>query len=89
MNKVVPKICKPGSDKMPTKGPHNTNVGRSGTGGTLAKLKPAGKSPAGSFLPMQNNANANLRTCPVEQPISNAASKKSNRKGGAAFYGER
>lgn len=96
-NKVIPKITAPGSAKMPTTGPHNPNVGRRGVGGQLAKVKGVGSSPsgasgpAGSFMPVQNNAMANLTGAKIGQPNPNtaaAATKKPNRKGGAAFYGE-
>lgn len=68
------------------------------TNGGLARVSGAGSSssgsagPAGSFLPVQNNANANLRNTRVGQQNPNtsaAATSKPKRKGlGAAFFGE-
>lgn len=89
-NKIAPKISSPGSAKMPTKGPHNPNVGKHG-GAQKVNVKAAAPSPGGSFLPVQNNAMANLRNQSVGQQnpqTAAAATKKPNRKGGAAFYGE-
>ncbi len=79
-------------------GGRNTSVGEHGRGGALAKpgrsvsSSPTGKSgSAGSFTPVQNNAMANLANKRVGQAVpdtSAAATKKPNRKGGSAFYGE-
>lgn len=117
MSKILPKISAPGSAKMPTRGPHNPNVGTSGSGmaprnasagqrtdklsmpaqNGFARVKgapnsPTGKGgPAGSFMPLQDNAMANLTGPKIGQQnpqTSAAATKKPNRKGGAAFYGE-
>lgn len=96
-SKLGPKISAPPSDKFPTRGPHNPNVGSHGKTRNLANVRgaassPSGKSgPAGSFLPVQNNALANLTGTRIGQSNPNtsaAATKKPNRKGGAAFYGE-
>lgn len=112
MSKVLPAIRKPGSAKFPTSGPHNPNVGTSGSGlapkpkggipvngndrpslGTSAGLARAGSKPMGDKgqrLPVQSPT-ANLASTKVGQANPNtaaAASKKPNRKGGAAFYGE-
>ena len=119
MNKVTPKISKPGMAKMPTSGAHNPNVGTHGSGiapkpsggaklfnanasgsaqAGLARVpgvgsSPSGKSgPAGSFMPVQNNAMANQGSQRVGQPnpdTSAAATAKPKRKGlGSHFYGE-
>ncbi len=97
VNKVAPRISAPGSDKFPTKGPHNPNVGTSGKTSKLASVKGAPTSgsgaagSAGSFMPEINNAMANLRGARIGQKnpdTAAAATKKPNRKGGAAFYGE-
>lgn len=66
--------------------------------GGLARVQGAGSSssgpsgPSGSFMPVQNNAMANLRNTKVGQPNPNtsaAATTKPKRKGiGAKFYGE-
>ena len=119
MNKVSPKISKPGMAKMPTGGPHNPNVGTRGSGiapkpaggaklfnanasgsaqAGLARVPGVGSSPSGSsgpsgsFLPVQNNAMANLKGPKVGQgsiDTSAAATAKPKRKGlGSSFYGE-
>jgi hypothetical protein len=59
----------------------------------LARVKAGGGAPpAGSFLPVQNNAMANLANKQVGQPNPNtaaAATAKPKRKGlGSAFFGE-
>jgi len=95
-SKLAPKISAPGSDKFPTSGPHNPNVGSHGKTSKLANVKAAPTSgsgatgSAGSFMPVQNNAMANLRGAaqPKVPNTAAAATKKPNRKGGAAFYGE-
>ena len=91
-SKVIPAIKSPGSDKMPTGGTHNPNIGIHAGSGKLASVKPAGAAPAaGSFLPMQNNAMAGMRGPKLGQGQINTsavATQKPKRKGGAAFYGE-
>lgn len=49
MNKVAPKISSPGSAKFPTKGPHNPNVGTSGSG--LAPKPSGGAAIPGNDRP--------------------------------------
>jgi len=92
-SKVIPAIKSPGSDKMPTGGAHNPNMGIHAGSGKLASVKPAGAAPAaGSFLPMQNNAMAGMRGPKLGQGQINTgpvATTKPKRRGlGAAFYGE-
>ncbi len=84
---------------MPNLGGHTDGSAKGGhaRGGALAKVKPAGTSPtgkggnAGSFMPEINNAMANLTGPKIGQQNPNTAAvatKKPNRKGGSAFYGE-
>jgi hypothetical protein len=87
---LSPKISPPGSIKMPSGG-RNTDVGRRATGGVLAK--PGRSVPNGQTLgrlPIQNPpANQVGNKIGQANPqTAAAATKKPNRKGGAAFYGE-
>ena len=58
----------------------------------MARVKNRPSHPGGSFLPVQNNANANLTGQAIGQPNPNtgaAATAKPKRKGlGSAFFGE-
>jgi hypothetical protein len=93
MSKISQKISKPGSIKMP-QGPMHTDgieKGSHGRGGQLAN--PGRSVPMGNSLnrlPIQS-PKANLNGKKIGQPnpdTSAAATKKPNRKGGSAFYGE-
>lgn len=81
----------PGSGVFPNRGPHSPNVGTHGKGGALAqpgRSVPMGK--ADGRLPIKNPP-ANVVGQKIGQSNPNtaaAATKKPNRKGGAAFYGE-
>lgn len=110
-NKVMPKISAPGSAKMPTKGPHNPNVGTRGSGiapkpaggaklfnanaslsaqAGLARAGSVGMGNAQMLMPLQHPP-ANITGQKIGQQVPNtaaAATRKPNRKGGAAFYGE-
>lgn len=59
--------------------------------GGIARVKNASNAPsAGSFLPVQK-PKAGLQNQPIGQQVPSAsavATRKPNRKGGAAFYGE-
>lgn len=68
-----------------------------GASAGLARIGSAGASPtgksgsAGSFTPVKNNAMANLASQRIGQKVPDTgavATKKPNRKGGSAFYGE-
>jgi len=99
MSKLAPKISGPGTMHL-AEGPMHidgTQKGGRNRGGQLAQVKGTGTSPtgkggnAGSFMPERTNAMANLTGPHVGQQNPNtaaAATKKPNRKGGAAFYGE-
>jgi hypothetical protein len=90
MSKVLPKISAPGSIKMP-QGGHDTSKGEHARGGALAQ--PGRSVPMGQAqgrLPIRKPT-ANLANTTIGQPnpqTGAAATKKPNRKGGAAFYGE-
>ena len=102
----VPKAetgARPGDGKgrqgmsLPQGPSRQPNLGRHGGGGALARVKGAGTSssgkggPSGSFMPVKNNAMANISPRQVGQSLPDmgpTATKKPNRKGGAAFYGE-
>lgn len=60
VNKVAPKISKPGSHRFPQKGPHNPNVGTSGSG---MAPRPKGHAPSHtpSHPPMHNLARVQNR----------------------------
>jgi hypothetical protein len=90
-SKVAPKISAPGSAKMPTGGAHNPSIGTHGGGGKLANVKSAPVLAKGGFMPLKTNAMANLTGQKIGQKVPDTAAtatKKPNRKGGAAFYGE-
>lgn len=89
-NKVAPKISSPGSIRMP-QGGHNTNVGKHGGGGALAKVSVPSPSADNGIPNPDRKPNSGLRNQRIGQPnpdTSAAATRKPNRKGGAAFYGE-
>ena len=93
MSKISQKISKPGSAVMPNTGGHTDGSQKGGhaRGGPLAN--PGRSVPAGNSLnrlPVQS-PKANLNGQKIGQPVpdtSAAATKKPNRKGGAAFYGD-
>jgi hypothetical protein len=92
MSKVTPKISPPGSITMPSGG-HTDGVQKGGhnRGGALAQ--PGRSVPMGQAqgrLPIRKPT-ANLANTTIGQPnpqTGAVATKKPNRKGGAAFYGE-
>lgn len=92
MSKLSPEICAPGSMKMPSGG-HTDGVQKGGhaRGGALANAgRTVGKGNPQGRLPVQSPP-ANVTGQKIGQSlpnISNAASKKPNRKGGANFYGD-
>ena len=93
MSKVTPAICPPGSMKMPSGPMHTDGIqkGGHGRGGTLANPgRSVGKGNPQGRLPIRKPS-ANLANTTIGQSLPNtgaAATKKPNRKGGAAFYGE-
>ena len=92
MGKLNIKISPPGSIKMPTGG-HTDGVRKGGhsRGGPLANPgRTVGAGASLGRLPIQNPP-ANQVGQRIGQPDPDtgaAATKKPNRKGGAAFYGE-
>lgn len=58
-NKVAPKISKPGSHRFPQKGPHNPNVGTSGSG--MAPVPKGGAAIAGNDRPSHSPMNGLAR----------------------------
>ena len=91
-NKVSPKISQPPAPKMPTKGPHNPNVGTHGGGGALAKPgRSVGMGDSGMRMPVQSpKANIGNQRVGQPEPQTGAAAtqKPSKRKTPAPFYGE-
>lgn len=92
MSKVLPKISPPGSIRMPQGGGHTDGIAKAGNprGGALAKVKGVGMGNPQGRMPLQNPP-ANVTGMKIGQPnpqTGAAATKKPNRKGGAAFYGE-
>lgn len=93
MGKLNTKISPPGSIKMPSGPMHTDGVQKGGhaRGGALAQ--PGRSVPMGNpqgRMPIRKPS-ANLANTTIGQTLPNtgaAATKKPNRKGGAAFYGE-
>lgn len=73
MNKVAPKISKPGSHRFPQKGPHNPNVGTSGSGMAPKPRQTPPDRPA-SHAPMHNLARVKNRPSSTSGPGNSAGS---------------
>lgn len=92
-NKVAPNICAPGSMTMPKGGGHTDGIkkGSHGRGGALARVSMPPMAASGGIPNPVQKPNSGLQGKKIGQPNPNTsavATKKPNRKGAAAFYGE-
>ena len=92
MGKLNIKISPPGSSVMPNTGGHTDGIQKGGHahGSPTARVSLPPKGASLGRLPLQSPP-ANVTGQRIGQPnpqVGAAASKKPNRKGGAAFYGE-
>lgn len=95
MSKVAPKISAPGSAKMPTKGPHNPNVGTHGSG--LAPKPRGGAAMPGSDRPSMPQRGGLARVAgagsspagvgssagsftPVQKPVAGLANQRTGQR---------
>ena len=90
--KLTPNICAPGSMKMPQGGQTDgVKKGSHARGGSLAKPgRSVGTGNPLGHMPVRKPTGgiANTKVGQANPNTSAAATKKPNRKGGAAFYGE-
>lgn len=96
MGKLNQKMGPPGSMKMPQGGQTDgIKKGSHARGGSLAKVKGVSTAPAGtngaSFTPIQSQraGKAGKHLGQSLPDLSPVATKKPNRKGGSAFYGDK